>query len=409
LEDIQVKNLPFKKALLAVAMGAFSASAVADAGGTNWSLSGWINEGIIYYDDGGTSDINQTSDNGVTLGSRMTFAGSTDLSHGLSAGFEVILEPQDVATQPILTNQTALDTSTNLLGGVTTLGHNVHVAGGWGKLTVGLLSTPTDNIAVLADPSLTLWDSIAVLFRGNGFVTAGNPGSIGSYATCFGSGLGIGIDCNGIYRNAVRYDLPTFVEGLGIATSYANDDIYDVAGKWNGQLGRMTAILHMGYTVINSTDMGAPGVVSVYDSSDIFQLQAGLMDPVTGIFGTVAYQNESADAHPGAAINTPEDSDAYWIKVGVKKAFNTLGDTAIAFQYGSYNDQYGAVHVGNGVTGSELERIGFSINQYFGSRLIIYGAYENLDTDVDGPAATQALYVNADDLDIFTLGFTFFY
>ncbi len=406
-----MKNLPFKKALLAVAVGAFSASAMADdAGGTNWSLSGWINEGIMYYDDGGTSDINQVSDNGVTLGSRMTFAGSTDLSHGLSAGFEVILEPQD-ANQPILASQTALDTGTNLLNGITTLGHSVFVNGGWGKLTVGLQTTPTDNIAVLADPSLTLWDSIGVLFRGNGFAVTGAPGTFGSYVSCYGSGLGIGLDCNGIYRNAVRYDLPTFIEGLSIATSYANDDIYDVAGKWNGQLGRLTAILHMGYTYTASVDNpGSPFPVNAgYDSTDLFQLQAGLMDPVTGLFGSIAYQNESADTDAGAAANIADDSDVWWLKVGIKKAFNSLGDTAIAFQYGSYNDQYGAVHVANGVTGSELERIGFSINQYFGSRLIIYGAYENLDVDVDGPAATQALYAGAEDLDIFTLGFTFFY
>ncbi|HSR63852.1 MAG TPA: porin, partial [Gammaproteobacteria bacterium] len=67
----------------------FSQAATADV-----SISGWINEGVTYYDDGNSSDVVSTADNGTTLGSRITFAGSTDLPAGLNAGFEVILEPR---------------------------------------------------------------------------------------------------------------------------------------------------------------------------------------------------------------------------------------------------------------------------------------------------------------------------
>ena len=96
------KNIPFKKAFLDAAMGLLSASVMADAGGDNWSLSGWINQGVTYADDGTTSDIVSVADNGTTLGSRLTFAGSTDLPGGTNAGFEVIYSglrqtPQQVA------------------------------------------------------------------------------------------------------------------------------------------------------------------------------------------------------------------------------------------------------------------------------------------------------------------------
>ncbi len=64
--------------------------AAADTG--NWSISGWINEGMSYYDDGVGSDITQQSENGTTLGTRITLAGSTDLPNsGLNAGFEIIM------------------------------------------------------------------------------------------------------------------------------------------------------------------------------------------------------------------------------------------------------------------------------------------------------------------------------
>ena len=403
------KSKFLKGACLAAVAGLLPVTqATAGEEGVSWSLSGWINEAVIYYDDGNASDIVQAADNGTTLGSRMTFAGSADLPAGLFAGFEVIIEPLSVDMPLLVANQDGTG-SPNAFGdtngqALNVLGSSVNFGGSWGKFTVGLQTMPTDNIAVLADPSLTLWDSIGVVFRANNFTVRGlGAGATnttwGSFLQCqtIGGG-GIGLDCNGIYRNGVRYDLPTFIENLGIAVGYANDDVYDVAGKWNGELGRLKTILHLGYTQNQ-------GVNTLYKETDLFQAQLGLMDPVTGLFGTFAYQNEDSEG-VGLAANDQDDSDVYWLKVGIKKQFNSLGDTAIAFQYGSYNDQYGA---GSGLTGSEVERIGVSVNQYFGSKLIIYGAWENMDLDVDGPAAATAAYSGADDLDLFTLGLNYFF
>ena len=88
-----MKNTPMKWIGLFIAVGMLPLSAVAqDKGGDNWSISGWINEALIYYDDGDRNDFVQASDNGTTLGSRITLAGSTELENsGLDAGFEVIL------------------------------------------------------------------------------------------------------------------------------------------------------------------------------------------------------------------------------------------------------------------------------------------------------------------------------
>ena len=58
-----------------------------------YSISGWINEGVQWYDDGQSSDMVQVNDNGTTLGSRITIAGETEVASGITAGFEVILEP----------------------------------------------------------------------------------------------------------------------------------------------------------------------------------------------------------------------------------------------------------------------------------------------------------------------------
>ena len=105
-----------------------------------------------------------------------------------------------------------------------------------------------------------------------------------------------------------------------------------------------------------------------------------------------------------------DESDAWWIKVGIKRQFTTLGDTSIAFDYGLYNDQYSFKAAIAGVTGSEVQRIGVSIDQYFGDGLIVYGKWENLELDVDGTDAfATTSYNGGDELDTFTLGFTYFF
>ncbi len=394
-----MSNKLVKKACVVAAASMLPLSAMAG----EVSISGWLNEGMIFYDDGAGSDAVVHSDNGVTLGSRITFSGSQDLPNGWTAGFDITLEPQGSAgTQPIFTNQNdVFDNSTNLLTATTTLGRSIYVSGGWGKVTVGLQSTPTDNIAVLADPTLTLWDSIGVVFRGNGFSLRNSTGggTWGTFLQCQNlGGAGIGLDCNGIYREAIRYDLPAFGP-VSVAVSYANDDIYDIAAKYRGQLGRITTNLDMGYTI--NQGVTAAGTTGVYDEAEIFQVQLGLMDPETGLFGTVAYQNEDAEGE-GLPVTAQDDSDVYWFKAGIKREWFSPGATVLAGQYGSYNDQYGTTA---GVTGSEVERYGFSVNQYFGGGLLLYGAYETMELDVDGTTA----FDGAEDLDLFSLGLTYFF
>ena len=395
----------------AAALLGFSHVALADAGGDNWSISGWINEGMTWYSDGAGSDIVQTSDNGKG-GSRVTLSGNVGLPNtGLNAGFEVIFQPQ-AADAPLGANQNNFGDSNFHRIGI--LGNSLNLSGGFGKFTFGLQSMPTTDIAVLADPSMTLWSAISPVIRANGFsINKGGGARWGDFLNCFtapglrGAG-GIGIDCNGIYRQGVRYDLPSFGP-LSVAVGYANDDVYDIAAKYNGELGGLKTMLHLGYAINQGVNPNA----SVYhNKAQNFQAQLGLMDPGAGIFGTFAYQHETADvlaARQSAVYKLSDKTNAWWTKVGIKRAFNSLGDTAISFQYGNYNDQYGFMQADNGVTGSRIKRMGFAVDQYFGSRMIIYGAWENLGLDVEGSAGAKARYGSADDLNIFSAGLTFFF
>ncbi|MEE9421880.1 MAG: porin [Gammaproteobacteria bacterium] len=397
--------------LIAATLMLHAPQVVMAEGDTTWGISGWINEGMTYYDDGDKSGTAQLSDNGTTLGSRITLSGDYEPPEtSLKAGFEVILEvlsgtPNFAGggsiTPLLFANQDNLDTFNG--GDIGVLGSSVHIGGGWGKITLGLQSMPTDNIAVLADPSGTIWSGISPVFRGNGFFIRGlgagaTNNTWGSFLQCLTTpGLGIGIDCNGVYRNGVRYDLPAFGD-VNIAVGYANDEIYDIALKYATTFGDFTTNVNLGYALNEDGGTNVGG-----EEADVFQFQAGLMHAGTGLFGLVTYQKETAD---NATNGTGDDTDAYYFKFGIKKGWLGFGATALYVDYGLYNDQYGS---GAGISGSEVQRFGLAAVQDYGKRLKIYGKWEQLSLDVDGTAAVETAYNDADDLDTFTLGVTYFF
>lgn len=408
---MNIKNSALSSGVTLAILTGLSAGTAADE--LSFNITGWINEGLTYYDDGQGSDVVQLSDNGTTLGSRITFAGSYEQEDSpLSFGFETIIEPISGTpnfagggqiTPLLFANQDNLDTFNG--GDIGLLGSSLYIAGDFGKVTIGLQSMPTDNIAVLADPSTTIWSGISPLFRMNGFFIRGIDGAAtnqtwGQFAQCLGTpGLGIGIDCNGVYRNGIRYDLPAFGD-VSVAVGYANDDIYDVALKYASEISGFKTNFNVGYSVNadGGSNVGGKG-------SQTFQMQGGIMDTNTGLFATVAYQLEEAD---DAAAGAADDTDAYYVKGGIRKAFNSLGDSAFYIDWGSYNDQYGMAQV-DGVTGSELTVLGAAVEQYFGGRFLIYGKYELISLDVSGSAVARDLYNGAEDLNMFQLGATIFF
>ena len=85
---MKFKTLKGAALVAATSMLPLSQAAMAEV-----TISGWVNEGVTFYDTGASSDAVQLSDNGTTLGTRMTFAGSSEVATGIDAGFEIILEP----------------------------------------------------------------------------------------------------------------------------------------------------------------------------------------------------------------------------------------------------------------------------------------------------------------------------
>jgi hypothetical protein len=420
-------NKTIKGACLVAATAMLPLSQAATAGEVN--ISGWVNESMLYFDDSTNSDIVATQDNGTTLATRIACTGTQELpnSGGMTAGFEISMEPTNGlaasnGVTPLLTDLNTLADSNSFGTDIGLLGSNLFIAGGFGKVTLGTQTMPTDNIAVLSDPSMTLWSGVSPVFRGGGTTIQGlGAGAANttwaSNLLCQTSGLGIGFDCNGVYRTGIRYDLPAFA-GVKVAVGYANDDIYDVSLNHAGSIAGLNTTLGMGFAI--NQGAGRAGI----QESKVFQVQGGLMDPGTGIFGSIAYMNDDGDLDAASlavnaqiaatGVEVSDETESYFIKAGIKRDFNTLGPTVLSFKYGNYKGGFGAGDVG--MSDVEVDRIGFEIVQYFGAGFQIYGTWEQLDLDAEcenGSAANQATcrtnYDGAEELDMFALGATYFF
>lgn len=166
------------------------------------------------------------------------------------------------------------------------------------------------------------------------------------------------------------------------------------------QLGGFTTNFNVGFAINADGGSNVGG-----NDSEVFQTQLGVLHDDTGLFGIIALQTETAD---NADVGSGDDTDAIYIKGGIKRGFNRYGDSAIYGEFGSYNDQFGVANV-DGVTGSELLRLGVVVEQHFGSDLIVYGKVEQYSLDISGSAGAQAIYDGADDLVLATIGVTYFF
>ena len=104
-------------------------SQVATAGEVN--ISGWVNEEMFAYDDGNSSDIIAAEANGITLGTRLQFAGTQELPNsGLTAGFEFSVEPGGLTPLLSITQANGGDNNTAFTS-VNLLSSSINLSGGF--------------------------------------------------------------------------------------------------------------------------------------------------------------------------------------------------------------------------------------------------------------------------------------
>ena len=369
------------------------------------TVSGWVNQQITFWDDGGESNV-YIHDLGTTLGSHVKFTGQATISPGWSAGYVLHIEAL---------NSDGLTTSQgNAVGPVVYpfLGAG-GVGGGrltqvlqsyWfmksdqlGKLSVGLQSQASDNTAILVDGSGSLISANWVAYDTRGFFIRTAGGALSSHqwgvdvGGCAGMGGAWG-DCNGLTQDVIRYDSPTFA-GFSMSASWGADDMWDVAARYSGEFNGIKIAAAVAYNEVNDPNYNQLGAVIPGFDLDASYFQAGVyvQHVPTGLFALVNYG--SLDNH----LVVAPDVDTWYVKAGLRTRLNSLGHTVF---YGEYLNNQDSATIGD-----ELEVWGLgAVQEIDAAAMSVWIKYRNLSYDGGANDPQQVLGGGYQDFDYVGVG-----
>ena len=357
------------------------------------TISGWVSEQIVHWDDGVESNTYITG-LGSAFASNVNFTGKAQISQDLSAGY--VLHIEAITSDVYTTNADTSRGGAAITGGPP---NSLQVLYSYwylkseqlGRFALGQISPADDSAVQMLDSSGSLvaayWVAYDVFgFNVRGNFAAGDSVIWGNASSCRGFGGGPG-DCNGLPVNIVRYDTPVF-GGFSGRVSWGEDDNWAVAAQYvNNNFGDMTVKGLLTYSETTDARQGAPaGGALEYMMASVY-----LQHNPTGLFAHAAWGQIDQSVNP---LNNPE-SDTYYIKAGARLKAVPLGAT---IPYGEFlratdsafvvNDSGTAERsddVGRVVAGSEATFWGFGVVQEIdAAAMSVWLRYREHELDLPG-------------------------
>jgi predicted porin len=336
------------------------------------TISGWVVKLGSWWDDGHESNF-YVGDKDTTLSSHIQISGSATIAPGWSAGYTLWLEtPGNSASVGFAENQFNDDAQLVGPGGINTLDSFMWIKSDkWGTVNWGRLVQATNNLALLPDLSGTIIEANGVLFDGAGMFIrpkgAKNSNDLlsdaawATFTSCLSGGGGVGVDCpTGLDGNGVRYDSPTWA-GFSVSGGYYEDDEWDVAVKYAADWNNFKVSAAYGFTEVtdegcnagctNGANAGGGGFPfqDYRKDTETNQVGASIMHVPSGLWVYGMYQNEHNSGTPFTTLNangqivnsSANDTDAWYMKAGIKRTWLPLGATVLYGQGGQYFDEFG--------------------------------------------------------------------
>jgi len=343
-----------------------------------FSISGWINQGILAWDDGVEENLNVVQF--ASARSRVEFAGSAKISRGWSAGYLIGLGLNEADSNNVSQLNDDGDGDPPLA---------LREANWWirsnqlGKVTVGLGSTATDNIILEDTGGLIPGVQNIATIGGDMIVRHSDEREQGQGALIERTTLGdfaAGASVDTLRRDVIRYDAPRFSTIAGnfdFSVAWGEDDFYDVAARYNVNFNDFRFRSGVGY--LHDTSEPADRAGSERDRQE-FKGSASIIHVPSGIFMTGAFvHREYAGSDPSdqaifgenttglvtaPGTNRPDTEYRYFAS-GIRQAFSSVGDTSIYGEYGRVDDAItGLREAGLGeITDSRLEMVGIAVSQ----------------------------------------------
>jgi Gram-negative porin len=382
------------------------------------TISGWVSQQVSFWDDGVEKNT-YVSDLGGTLNSNVKFSGSAKISPDWTAGYLLHIEAESNGNLGLNANQ---DNSAGAKGVSVLQSFWFLKSESFGKLSVGLQSSAADNAALLPDGSGSLIFANYIMYDINAFAlrrkgTGAQVSNWGSLATCQSftgaDSLGLGMDCDGVPNDNVRYDTPTFA-GFSASASWGEDDVWALSGRYAGEFSGFKLAAAVGY-VDSSDDNGAtvaaagPPIVNTNKEgfekarggkqASALQIGAYVQHVPTGLFVYGAYGKDYNDrtggqfgsfagtaAGTGAVFGTggqQKDAENFYIKAGIRQKWSPLGASVLYGEYGENRDKFSNAAFLQGVTSSTLTQwgIGF-VQEIDAAAMSLFMNYRNYQADV---------------------------
>lgn len=369
------------------------------------TISGFIAQELTVWDDGGERNA-YLHGMGPTQASHFKVNGQATIAPGITAGY--LMRIQNLQDNPFGRSPAgAMDQNSDDFD----QGLNVQMSfwylqsKDWGKVSVGRQAHAAKSAAMFTDLSGTqIIDNYTFLagfpqffLRSGGDLAAVTWGQLGF---CYSQNFTLGGDCNGIVMEGVRYDTPVF-RGFSGSASWGEDDFWEVAGRYAGELSGFKISLGIGYSEMKDEGTSGPVAIPSGKDSEYFQVGGYAQHLATGLFLHGAYGHESNNGRITTTGFAAKDGEHWYVKAGIRQKWTPLGATIVYGDYAQYLDQLGPAALAAGATSSELDRYGGGIAQEIdAAAMTVYAKYQRYEAEVTGAPALTDL----DDLSLFSLG-----
>ncbi len=345
------------------------------------TVSGYVAKQIMFWDDG-VEKNSYITDMGPTQASNFRFSGKAQIAPGWTAGYMIRI--QDLTSNPMQLNQNVANAGPGLN---LQMSHWFVESDSLGKVAVGKNVLASKSAAMFTDLSGTQVIANYVLFDGGGFFLrqGGTLSNLkwGDFGYCYSQQRPWGGDCDGIVMNGVRYDSPVFA-GFSMSASWGEDDDWEVAGRYKGELGGFKVALGVGYSV-NTDERTQPPPVSAHKDSEFFQAGGYVEHPATGLFLHAIYGQEDNNNEVTLLGETEPDTHQWYVEGGIRQQWLPLGHTILYAEYARYIDQLSPTALDMGVTASELTRWGFgAVQEIDAASMSLWIKYRQQEVSITG-------------------------
>ena len=357
------------------------------------TVSGWVNEAVLFWDDGVEQNAYQVTN--LVAQSRFRFVGSAKINADWSAGY--LLE---LGVHGANSSQVTADTDDG--GGPNAVG--VRHSAWWlqskqlGKLWVGQTSSATDAITEINLANTLHFATQNASAHSGGFAVRTPAGVLtdvqlrqfmggNNNATGGNTSAQIG---EGERFNVVKYETPTFA-GFAMSVSAGEDDMWDVALRYAGEFSGFkiaAGVGYMKYTDLAAGDLNCATLNAANNNPAVqnhdcqqFGASGAIMHVPTGLYVHAAYGQRSDDNL--FVAGSDDTSTQLYIQGGIEQNFFGIGKTTLFGEYQRWD--IGSTVNAAGVlqsSGREMTMWGIGFNQAIDAAAMdLYVRYNNFDAE----------------------------